>query len=389
MFMENAIVNPKGHATIPVTKGPKLTKSGTQLVCGFIPAGLLIPDNYEVPYRDSTRKTGYQRPPSPPRINELTNDLRLKRTDLPTAVLLNLRAPAAREAVVEHEGGHILDLGALKKRGHGTVFYVVDGQHRLLALEKLIAEDEERWRTFMVPFVCMLGADENEEMDQFYTVNSKAKSVRTDLAYALLKERADRDPDVYDALIERGRQWQVDGQALVERLAESSSPWKRRIRFPGNEKDETTISNTSLVSSLKAPLSDSALFKRSSPDQRVRILDAYWQGIRLIMPEAFEDAGGYSIQKGIGAGIMHEILPDVLELVRSNGSSVLEPESYREVLEPAMEKLEGDTAEGDVVKGNDFWRSGAEGASGSFSSAAGQRVLSMKLRQLLPNIEVE
>jgi hypothetical protein len=34
----------------------------------------------------------------------------------------------------------------------------------------------------MIPFTCMLGATEDEEMDQFYIVNSKAKSVRTDLA---------------------------------------------------------------------------------------------------------------------------------------------------------------------------------------------------------------
>jgi hypothetical protein len=29
------------------------------------------------------------------------------------------------------------------------------------------------WKSFQVPFVCMLGANEDEEMDQFYIVNSK------------------------------------------------------------------------------------------------------------------------------------------------------------------------------------------------------------------------
>ena len=37
-------------------------------------------------------------------------------------------------------------------------------------------------------------------MEQFYVVNSTAKSVRTDLAYDLLKQRAENDPEVIPAL---------------------------------------------------------------------------------------------------------------------------------------------------------------------------------------------
>jgi hypothetical protein len=194
---------------------------------------------------------------------------------------------------------------------------------------------------------------------------------------------------VYDALVERGREWQVDGQRLVERLSDTSLVWKRRIRFPAMEKEDTTISNTSLVASLKPLLSDSPLFKRSSFDQRIKILDAFWQGIRLAMRDAFDHPTAYSIQKGIGAIVMHEILTDVIELIRNGGGSIVEPESYNEVLAPALDQLEGDDGNGDPVKGIDFWRSGVAGASGSFSSSAGRRVLVAKMRLLLPNIEVD
>jgi len=37
----------------------------------------------------------------------------------------------------------------------------------------------------------------------------------------------------------------------------------------------------------------------------------------------------------------------------------------------------------------DFWLSGSEGAAGSYSSSAGRRVLTAKIRGLLPEIEVE
>ena len=51
----------------------------------------------------------------------------------------------------------------------------------------------------------MLGATENEEMAQFYIVNSKAKSVRTDLALELLKQLTERNPEMMEALTERER----------------------------------------------------------------------------------------------------------------------------------------------------------------------------------------
>ncbi len=226
-------------------------------------------------------------------------------------------------------------------------------------------------------------------MDQFYTVNSKAKSVRTDLAFELLKERADRNGDVYQALIERGREWQVDGQNIAQRISDSSPVWRHRIRFPSMEKERTTISNTSMVQSLKPILSDSPLFKRSSLDQRVKVLDSYWRDIKESLPDCFEDATGFSIQKGNGVMILHEILPDVIELVRSRGYSVTEADAYAEVLGPALENLEGDNGRGEPVKGSEFWRASIDGAAGSYSSSAGRRVLAAKLRQLLPDLQVE
>src|SRR5439155_12378697 len=100
MFMENTSDSSVGSLdslVIPVTSGPNL-KSGTPIVAGFLPAGALIPDNFRVPYRDSLKKVGYQRPPQQQRINDLASDLRQKRVDLPTAVLLNIRDRASRKA---------------------------------------------------------------------------------------------------------------------------------------------------------------------------------------------------------------------------------------------------------------------------------------------------
>mgnify|MGYP001576228575 FL=1 len=368
---------------IPIVEGPKL-RSGTSTVVGFMPAGLLIPDGYTIPWYDTRTKKGYQRQPQDVRINQLANDLRKDRTDLPTAVLLNIRNRQAHEAIDHNE----LQLERLTDTRVSSKFFVVDGQHRVLALQKLINEDPDRWSHFVIPFVCLMGADEEEEMRQFYIVNSTAKSVKTDLALTLLRKLAAGDVDVYTALQERGRQWQVDGQIIVERLAVDSAIWKERIRLPSMLKGDTTISSASMVASLK-PLLGSPYFGALKPDLQMKVLDAYWHGIREILRPAFDDPTGYAIQKGVGVIVLHTVLPHVLELVRNRGIPTTEAGSYKNILEDALTKLEGENGDGEHVSGIDFWAAAPKGAAGSYSSSAGRRVFAAKLRLLLPSVEAE
>jgi DGQHR domain-containing protein len=374
--------------SIKVALGPKL-RSGIPIVCGFMQAGALIPENYVIPHYDPRTKEGYQRLPQQARINELAVDLRKNRTDLPTAVLLNIRNREAKDAV--HDGE--LDLrfmaASLRSALRSSVskFFVVDGQHRILALEKLIEGDPGLWLSYVIPFVCMLGATEEQEMDQFYIVNSKAKSVRTDLALELLKQRAHNDPDVVmSALIEKGKDWQVTAQELVELLSDTSV-WTDKVRFPSMEKGHTVMPSASMVASLR-PLLASPYFKIMSREQQVQILDAFWRGLRNVMREAFDEPEQFVIQKGVGVIAMHALLVNILEIIRANGGSLLEPESYERLLADPIQKLQGDDGSGKPVFGLDFWRTAPLGAAGSYSSSAGKRVLIAKLEQLLPPVSV-
>jgi len=349
------------------------------VVVGVIDAGTLA-QTYVIPRRDTRRKTGYQRDPSPARVNRLAKDLSSGRVDLPTAILLNMRDCGAEE-VIDVRGGVTYFIPG----GHDL--HVVDGQHRVLALEKLVLADPERWSSFMLPFVCMLGADEREEMRQFYVVNSTAKSVRTDLALDLLKQRAESDPAVLSALIERGEDWKVRAQALVEGLV-NTSVWRQRVQLPRDAKGQATLTSSSLAGSLKSLLA-TPYFGALQADAQLRILDVFWQGVRLVLPEAFDEPTKYALQKSVGAFVMHNVLISVLEYLRSKGGSVIDRESYVEALHEPLLELEGDTALGEPVKGADFWLTGAGGAAGSFSSSAGQRLLISRLKGMLPEIPIE
>jgi hypothetical protein len=65
------------------------------------------------------------------------------------------------------------------------------------------------------------------------------------------------------------------------------------------EKGETTISSASMVASLK-PLLTSPFFGGLKPTQQLRVLDAFWHGVREALREAFDDPTNYSLQKGVG-----------------------------------------------------------------------------------------
>ena len=356
-------------------------RAGVPLVVGIITAAALT-DRFEIPRRDHRRKTGYQREISITRVNRIVADLRERKIDLPTGVLLNLRDFNPETDLRETKSGGLLLMP------NDQPLYVVDGQHRVEALKKLVESEPERWSDFKIPFICMLGGTEVQEMEQFYVVNSTAKSVRTDLALDLLKQRAEADADVMNTLIERGQVWKVKAQTIVEALDRNSSIWRGLIRFPGEAAGDTMIASAGMASALKGPLG-TPYFGSITTDNQVKVLDAYWQGIKRVLPEVFERPSSFTMQKATGVLVMHGLLVSVIEYVRSKGWSVIEPASYEKALKDALNELEGDTAEGAVVSGADFWRSGPEGAAGTYSSNAAKRVLIAKLRAMLPAVEVD
>ena len=359
-------------ATIPVSGHATLSR-GTKIVTGVIRAGDLVRRS-EIPRRNYRDGTGYQRDPSPARVNRLATDLKDRRVDLPTAVLCNLRG--------FEEGVHLVEEGdRLQLRLNGMPLYVVDGQHRTEALRRLIVENPE-WEKFLIPFVCMLGASEDEEMRQFHVVNSTAKSVRTDLALSILKQRAETDPDYMLSLVERGEAWKVAAQNLAEEM-EKLPIWLNRIRFPRQAKGSTTITSAGMVSSLKRPLA-TPFFGAIGQNGQLKVLQAFWEGTRDVLPEPFHEPGSYVLQKSIGVHAMHSLLETVLELIKAKGWSVIEKDSYAEMLHLLLTNLQGDNAEGEVITGSDYWLSGSKGAAGSFSSNAGRRVLVAKMRAALP-----
>ena len=327
----------------------------------------------QIPHRDYEGDTGYQRLPTQSRVDTLANemlsqDISERMVDLPTSLLLSVRDRNLRPHL-ESTGRYVLTLPA----NGAKPFYVVDGQHRIAALRTVIeVERNEFWSNYRVPVVIFFGADETVEMIHFHTVNSNAKSIKSDLDLDLLEKRAQGD-DEFLLNLPRKQAWKVHAQRITA-LAAKSGVWIERIRFPNQPKGTTLITSNSFAFSLKPALSQ-VHFTEHTPENRARIVDAYWRGIEKALPECFRTPKRYNIQKSVGVYVFHDLLSLVLRHAETTGNPVFSPNSYVGILRDTLRGLRGKNLKGDEAIGPDFWKSGAEGVAGVYSSGSGRQRL--------------
>ena len=360
-----------------------MAQSKRKIAIGSIPM-VILADLYRVDrvnQRDNPE--GYQREAITSRVNSLKRELQAKRVDLPTAILLNLRNFDQLNHIASGDSVTELILNDQDR------LFVVDGQHRVESLLALFNEDPTGWGTYALPFVCLLGADLNGEMTEFHVVNSNAKSIGTGLAMDLLKRRAAASEIVKDQLVETGRAW-IEAASQVADYLKDTDLWRNKIQFPGQSKTGTLITNNGMITSLR-PLVDQPGYFQSVGDAEMqcRILNAYWEGVKQVLPEAMTDPERYNLQRTLGTTALHAVLVNVLAVMLSQGLSTVEPANHAEIMREPLIQLGETNGDGEWVEGADFWRRGAEGASGLFNGRPGARVLQAKIRENLPPVIVQ
>ena len=302
------------------------------------------------------------------RVNKLAKAISMGQVDLVPSVLLSCRDSTAFTSSHERVS---LNLDSEAR------LFVVDGQHRLLALDSLNQADPARWGGFRVPFVCIVGASELEEARLFLDINQNAKKVKLDLALALVAEgAADAGSSNEASLLVR------EGQQLAQDLEASCPVWHGRISFAGGSYPDGLIGNGAMGESFKPWLSR-AFVSQLGRDERLKIVNSYWTAISQILPECFTDPSQFGIQKQTGVKVMHRILPDVHEFVLSSGLRPEMPTSFARALARPLKDFSYTLPNGVVLRGFEFWRAGAAGGAGKFTSGAGQADLAERLRMLL------
>lgn len=295
----------------------------------------------------------------------LAND---KDAMLPTSALFSVRGVVHFEPCADGA-----KMGYLVIPKESLPMYTVDAQHRrrglLYAIDEMMQEHLEN---FSLPAVIMANVTKLTEVKQFYTVNSTAKRIDTDLAERLLTEMAEQDSSFKDELIGKKKAWLLCGvKAIIQLNDTSRGPWYGRIQRPNQPKSGViVIAESSLVNSLKPVLSMPWIADPNfSTEDFVKLINRYWEAILNLIPEANDNPSGYALQKTTGCYVMHLVAQTVFEICRSEKN--FSTARIEQILKPATEGY----------LSAEFWVKGGE--AGMFSSAAGFQKLANRIQNCL------
>lgn len=384
--------------------GLLLVQRGQPILLSAMMPGAVIQHRRIDEFDSNENPEGYQRSPVTARMRKAGEYYRGSGDRapglMPNPLLVNIREDDLVEADIHFRDGNRADYESAKaSNGNWTGLarldlpndipvWVYDGQHRVGGVE-LVAGD---LGTFPVPLSVTLGLPREAEMREFYEVNTNAKSVKTDLAWELLRNMAIDDPQLAALLEETGRDWTIRGVEVVHGLLTVSDVWAESIQLPNTRRkphDRLTVTQAQFVKSLR-PVLSMPLLQKAPADTVASVVNAYWEGIAQVFPGLFASEVSpkdYVIQKGAGVTAFHRVLPYAIETLRARGRRLGDSEAYAEVM-ARLPELSGEVFDEDgtptTIRGSEFWLSGSQGVAGQFSGEAGYRRLASRIQALMP-----
>jgi DGQHR domain-containing protein len=252
---------------------------------------------------------GPQREPSTRRVNEIAEYSESSDATFPTPILLAIP-----------EGKYSIQNNFIELNDNEKVASVVDGQHRLLGLEKSKERDN-----FVLPVVFILDANEEQKALIFAIINGKQTKVSGSLIFDLFSVVEGRSP------------FKTAHEIARALNADDSSPFQRRLKMLGKkiEGSNETLSQGTFISHLLPHISSNAMedFNRARKNQPfisransvfnkyfidnkdeiiLKILSNLFNAARQNFPEEWNDSETYILAKTTGyTGIMRA-LPEII-----------------------------------------------------------------------------
>ena len=366
----------------------RIEQNGRIFYMTAIPAAELL----EMTRVDEWRETddgdheGYQRAPSKYRKRKIAHYLEQEDAIMPIGGLANSRSHSEDSEygsnlkfnpVLESEG---ISMGTLEIPKKALPLFVVDMQHRLGGFDVAINNmDIERLRDYPLPITIADGLSLLEEVDQFDLINTTQKKVRTDLARRLKVIQA-KDVDHRLRMDEEGKLWEAKGPVIASILNKSEGVWQERIMPPNSSKKDfpnAMVKETSFVTSLK-PILQTPFFSRLKEEHAAEYIRRYWEAISSLFPKAIRFPGDYVLMKTPGVFSLHMIAPEVFELARDSAGTNISVDNLKSIMAGIGEEFE-----------DDFWHRESEDGAALYGSMKGFKILSTKLRDKLPSLDVE
>ncbi len=290
----------------------RIKQKDVELYLGWLPAKELI-NRGKVDMWSPTCTDGYQRPLVPKRVGEVAHYLVDAEGVMPTAVLLSVRSKD-----VFDEKRSVLGIPDEEP------LWIIDGQHRVAGLAEAMKQGAQELKDYPLPVVIMVNPNRFDEMRNFYVVNSRAKSVPTDVAERNLQR----------TLAVKGWEWLKTREAKEERKGERAlnmaravgvvdylrshcSVWKDMVVVPGEPKPHVYAvkQHTMVVAMLEGAYKIKVLADQDPASLGV-LLSNYWEAAQEIWPEAFKEPKWYSVRKSSGVWALNMLFVDVFERCR-------------------------------------------------------------------------
>ncbi len=229
------------------------------------------------------------------------------------------------------------------------LLYIVDGQHRALGLEDGFARgDLDETLKFDVPAVILLKGDRDpyiEEAEQFVTINSTQKRVRTDLASQQLLKIAEQGGILKGAITD-GSIIDVGAPKEILKLFathvanmltdDPSSPLYGKIVRPATARADSGLPSSSqfedslLDNYVEGSVMSFAANRAYTIGELVELLKNYWAAIFELLPSAIESPSEYHVTKTVGTHALNALIPSMFNLKRLK--KVPSKEDFQKVL---------------------------------------------------------
>lgn len=217
--------------------------------------------------RNPDKDEGYQRAFSQSRGLEVKKFIQDRKTIAP-ALIVSL------QNMTYDESNQTITIPADSTSG-----WVIDGQHRLRGAQ-LASIDRENPIDLKLPVVAFNNLSDDDQIEQFVTINREGKGVPTSLYYDLLKRLPSRKTPA-----ERAKEKVVEIARQLNNDIESEF-YERIITIRSPKKGEISITNF-VRKIYPLLLEDKGTLSEFTQAECIKILDNYFKALRSVFPDEF------------------------------------------------------------------------------------------------------
>lgn len=279
--------------------------------------------NYSISSYNSAEETGYQRPPVEAHYKKIARYL--ADVDSEQILPMSIIAAAAKNDITYQ--GNVLTIDGKMR--------IVDGQHRIKAIEYLRDEKSSKYRSkyeelvrhYEFPVILLITNDFDSvlEMDTFININSKGKRVSTNLAKELREKKMQVDLEKHEIPLTKESYENLATQVVKLLAHDTDSIWYGRIQMGDEAGMQKPVSIGTFARSLKKitmRVTDMVVRgakviseenAREAAERTKATVEQLWKAVQERWPECFDEPKQYNLLRGLGVSVVHRLFESCIK----------------------------------------------------------------------------